>query len=137
MQANKDNSIQIKENEKNHYHVEFTRHVKSGRKTKPVTGLQIFNARDFKQLTDTIDRQGIDILNWHEMRIVHDPVLQDKLDREKSDREAKAEAARIAKEKAVEAEAKKKAEAEAESEDEAEVKPAPKAKGRPPSQTKK
>ena len=118
MQANKDKNYQINEADAGRYHVEFTKHKKTGMKTFPFTMVQIFSIKDFNSLDRTIDRQGIFVTGWHEMRIIHDPVVYLAEVKERGEAaamkehlaagaekkrildEAKAEAAKKAKEKA-------------------------------------
>jgi len=101
MQANKDSKIQIKETDKYSYHVLFTR--KTGRALNPTVhnDVQIYSGKDFALLNRSIDNQGINITGYHELRVIHDPVLQREI-------EAKEEAARGAAEKAKAARAKAK-----------------------------
>lgn len=129
MQANRDKSYQIKESEADRYHVEFIRHEKPKNSMKTVEKkmVQIFSVRDFEQLKRTVEGHGnragtgIFVTGWHEMKVIHDPILyQQELDR-KAEAEAK-------KNEAKEAEAKAKAEAKAAKEKAAKEKADAKAK---------
>ena len=132
MQANKDKSVQIKESDADHYHVEFIKHVipKGTLKTVERKHVQIFSVRDFRELNKTIDRQGIFVTGWHELRILHDPIAY----KAECEREAEAQALAAAKAEAkakAEAAAKEKAEAEAKAKEKAEEKAVkPTAKGK-------
>ena len=110
MQANKDPKIQIKEADKYLYHVLLTRKTGTARNPSVYNDIQMYSGKDFAQMNKMIDSQGINITGYHEMRIVHDPVLQREIEaREDAAKEAaaKAKAAKIAEAKPVRAEAKK------------------------------
>jgi len=99
MQANKDPKIQIKETDKYSYHVLLTRKVGTALNPTVYNDVQIYSGKDFALMNKSIDSQGINITGYHEMRVVHDPVLQREI-------EAKDAAAKVAAEKAKEARAK-------------------------------
>ena len=107
MQANKDPKIQIKETDKYSYHVLLTR--RTGTVHNPVTyrDVQIYSGKDFALLNKSVDDQGINITGYHEMRIVHDPVLQKEIEAREEKARANAEKAREAKAAKAEGAAKK------------------------------
>ena len=106
--ANKEPSYQIKETEAGYYHVEFTktmRPVGKAFKGQERSLKQIFSIADFKGIIDiaegTKKREGVGFLplNWHEMRILHDPILWNTAQAEaekEADRQANIEAERLA-----------------------------------------
>lgn len=107
MQANKDKSYQIKESETDHYHVEFIRHEKPKNSMKTIEKkmVQIFGIRDFQNIKRTIEGDGklnggtgIFVTGWHEMRVIHDPVLWKEEAERKAEAEAKKEAAKTERE---------------------------------------
>jgi hypothetical protein len=130
MQANKDHNYQIKESEADKYHVEFIRHElpRGSMKTVEKTMVQIFSPRDFEALKRCVEGDGkknegtgMFVTGWHEMKIIHDPLLYREDQNRKAEAEAKAEQAKA------EA-AKVKAEAKAAKEEAAKKKAEEKAK---------
>ena len=99
MRANKDPNIIIKETDSKFYHVEFTKIVPDGnsKRTKDLKTIQLYDRKSFKRTfsdkDSAVNRLGIACTGFDEVRIVHDPVLQEEL-------EHKAEQERIEKEKA-------------------------------------
>ncbi len=105
MQANLDKSITIKDSDVDSYHVEFTRlEPVSEQPSRPneVKSVQIFLKRDWAQTKANIKKYGIAHLNFHEHRIVHDPVKYraDLAEKAQADEEKMAKAAADADKKA-------------------------------------
>jgi len=74
---------------------------KTGTVHNPViyNDVQIYSGKDFALLNKSIDSQGINITGYHELRVVHDPVLQRENEAEAERLAAAKEAAKIAAEK--------------------------------------
>lgn len=94
MKANKVPEIEIKETDQNFFHIEFTkiRKVKGSKMPAIDKHIQIYTGSELRNLQSAIDRQGILITGYDELRIVHDPDLmrkeQARLEQEKNDAEA-------------------------------------------------
>jgi len=78
MKANKDPKIEIKEIDKDAYHIEFTRRIKddTGKYPDIKKRVQIYSPNEYTGLLDWVKKFGLDAMNDDEMRVVHDPVLQ-------------------------------------------------------------
>jgi len=77
MQANLAPEIQIKETDKEFYHVEFTRLEPQGdepSRPKETKDVQVFTKEAWDDMKKVIKGKGIHILNYHEHRVVHDPL---------------------------------------------------------------
>jgi len=86
MRANKDPNITIKETDSKFYHVEFTKIVPDGnsKRTKDLKTIQLYDRKSFKRTfsdkDSAVNRLGIACTGFDEVRIVHDPVLQEELE---------------------------------------------------------
>jgi|GEM_PF-4590942 len=75
MKANKDPQVQIKDADKDCYHVRLARY--DGTPQNPIKRaiIQIFTKKDFDGFKRTTKKQAIGITGWHEAEIVHDPTF--------------------------------------------------------------
>lgn len=131
IQANKDPKIQIKEIDRECYHVEFLRIMpttEGPHRPDEVRDIQVFTQQAWKNMQLALNKPGLSVkmLNYHEARIVHDPVLQKEIDdkglmdaekdrlKAEADKKQKAKDAEKAEEERIikEAKAKEKQEAE-------------------------
>ncbi len=110
MKANKDPEIQIKEIDRDLYHVEHTRIMQDSTRKHPTKNkrIQCYDRKDYEKMfgKNRSPHAGLGAMNDDEVRVVHDPVYQKQLDDEAI---AKAEKARLAREKADKAKAEKEA----------------------------
>ncbi len=112
MKANKDPRVQIRETDQNFYHVEHTRIIRDSTGKHPSRDLriQIYSKKDYNATFGKggfVDKHGLGAMNDDEVRVVHDPVLKEKLENEAIIKVQKAEAAKAKEAKAAEAKAKK------------------------------
>jgi len=96
VKANKDPEILIKEGDQDSWHVQFKRVTGTLLNPEVMLDVQIYSRKDFELLNKAVDKQGIYITGYHEMRVVHDPVLRQRLEDEAF---AKSEQEKAAKEK--------------------------------------
>ena len=136
MKANLDPTIEIKEIDKDNYHVEFLRFMpRMDEPSRPdeIRDIQIFTPKAWEAMKRIITSKkglGIKVLNYHENRIIHDPELatrkaQKAVEIAEAEKKAKEEADSIAQKEAEEAELKveqEKKEAQEKTEAEAEAK---------------
>ncbi len=99
MKANKDPRVQIKEIDQNFYHVEHTRIIRDSTGKHPSRDLriQIYTKKDYNATFGKggfVDKHGLGAMNDDEIRVVHDPVLKEKLENEAIIKAQKAEAAK-------------------------------------------
>ena len=96
MKANKDPRVQIKEIDQNFYHVEHTRIIRDSTGKHPSRDLriQIYSKKDYNATFGKggfVDKHGLGAMNDDEIRVVHDPVLKEKLENEAIIKAQKAE----------------------------------------------
>lgn len=77
MKANKDPQIEIKDVNRDFYHVEFTRITGTAQAPETVKDIQVFRKKDFAGFQKTIDIHGIGITGYTSARVVHDPTIQE------------------------------------------------------------
>lgn len=110
MKANKDPEIQIKETDRDFYHVEHKRIMRDSTGKHPTVNFRIgiYDRKDYEKMfgKKRSPHAGLGAMNDDEVRVVHDPDLQKKLDDEEI---MKAEKARLAREKADKEKAEKEA----------------------------
>ncbi len=85
MKANKDPEIQIKENDKYFYHVEHLRIMPDSTGKHPArnTRIQVYSKKDFNAhfgKSGYVAKHGLMATGDDEIRVVHDPVLQLKME---------------------------------------------------------
>ena len=98
MKANKDPKIEIKDCDRNHYHVEHTR-IELDRTGKHPTinkRMQVYDRKDYDRMfgPKRSPHAGLGAMNDDEVRVVHDPVLQIELDDEAFMKQVKADEAK-------------------------------------------
>ena len=99
MKANKDPRVQIREIDQNYYHVEHTRIIRDSTGKHPSRDLriQIYSKKDYNATFGKggfVSKHGLGAMNDDEIRVVHDPVLKEKLENEAIIKVQKAEAAK-------------------------------------------
>ena len=63
-----------KANENHLVHVQFTKIMPEGQRTKDVLSYQMFHPREYDKMKASIDKFGLKgITQYHEMEVVHDP----------------------------------------------------------------
>ena len=107
MKANKDPKIQIKESDKDSFHVKLIRRVGDAKNPEIFEDIQIFYQKDFAGMLKAIDKQGINITGYDEMIVVHNPLLDEEEVAMKAQDEA-VDKLRAAKEAVIKAEAEEK-----------------------------
>ena len=84
MKANLDKTIEIKSSDAGCYHVEHTRIIadQSGKHPTKNKRIAIYFRREYANLLRFVEKNGLGAMNDDEIRVVHDPVLQDKINNE-------------------------------------------------------
>jgi len=84
MKANLDKTIEIKSCDAGCYHVEHTRIIvdPSGKHPTKNKRIAIYFRREYANLLRFVEKNGLGAMNDDEIRVVHDPVLQDKINNE-------------------------------------------------------
>ena len=78
MQANKAPEIQIKETDKDFYHIEFKRILVDTTGKYPITTLRVqtYSRKEYAGFTQWAAKYGIKACGDDEMRVVHDPTVE-------------------------------------------------------------
>jgi len=78
MQANKDQTIQIKECDRDQYHIEFKRIITdtTGKYPKTDKRIQTYSKKEYAGLTLWVKKNGLKAMADDEMRVVHDPTIE-------------------------------------------------------------
>ena len=83
MKANKDSKIEIKEVNRDYFHIEHTRIIRDSTGKHPETNFRImtYSRKEWTALQQFVARNGLGALNDDELRIVHDPTIEVKVTR--------------------------------------------------------
>ena len=102
MKANKDPKVQIKETDKNFYHLEHKRIIVDSTGKHPQIDLRVqtYSRKEYNNLLAWIGKNGLGALGDDEIRVVHDPILQGELEAKAKEKAEAAESKKLKAEKA-------------------------------------